>query len=226
MSARFPLVSVFADESCLGNGKAGDTPGGLGALVEFRRPDGTVQRFDLWAAEPDTTNNRMALRSVIDSFAAMSRKGNALSVRFTTDSRYIVDGMTSWVRGWIGRGWRRREGAVENVALWQAAVAAIAPHETEWVWVKGHAGHPQNEYANHLATRAAAQQDDSGGLVPSGFAAWWEAQAGKATARHPRAPFPEAARFRPAPPLPGAPPLPAAANARPHPYPHTSPRGP
>jgi ribonuclease HI len=146
----------------------------------------------------------------------MSRKGNALSVRFTTDSRYIVDGMTSWVRGWIGRGWRRREGAVENVALWQAAVAAIAPHETEWVWVKGHAGHPQNEYANHLATRAAAQQDDSGGLVPSGFAAWWEAQAGKATARHPLAPFPEAARVRPAPPLPGAPPLPAAANARPH----------
>jgi ribonuclease HI len=115
---------------------------------------------------------------------------------------------------------------VENVALWQAAVAAIAPHETEWVWVKGHAGHPQNEYANHLATRAAAQQDDSGGLVPSGFGAWWEAQAGKATARHPLAPFPDAARFRPAPPLPGAPPLPAAADARPHPYPHTSPRGP
>ena len=63
----YPLVAVFADESCLGNGKSGDTPGGLGALIEFRRADGAVQRFDLWASEPDTTNNRMALRSVIDS---------------------------------------------------------------------------------------------------------------------------------------------------------------
>ena len=72
MSATYPLVAVFADESCLGNGKSGDTPGGLGALIEFRRADGAVQRFDLWASEPDTTNNRMALRSVIDSYQAMS----------------------------------------------------------------------------------------------------------------------------------------------------------
>ena len=67
----------------------------IGALIEWRRPDGVVQRFDLWGAEPNTTNNRMALRSVIDTYAALSRKGNAMSVRFTTDSRYIVDGMTS-----------------------------------------------------------------------------------------------------------------------------------
>ena len=153
MSASHPLIAVYADESCLGNGKSGDTPGGFGALIEWRRPDGVVQRFDLWGAEPNTTNNRMALRSVIDTYAALSRKGNAMSVRFTTDSRYIVDGMTSWVKGWIARGWRRKEGAVENLELWQDAVAAIAPHESQWAWVKGHAGHPQNEYANHLATR-------------------------------------------------------------------------
>ena len=151
MSAMYPLVAVFADESCLGNGKSGDTPGGLGALIEFRRADGAVQRFDLWASEPDTTNNRMALRSVIDSYQAMSGKGNPLSVLFTTDSRYIVDGMTSWVRGWMARGWKRAQGPVENVELWQAAVDAVAMHETQWAWVKGHAGHPQNEYANHLA---------------------------------------------------------------------------
>ncbi|MCA0375198.1 MAG: ribonuclease HI [Gemmatimonadetes bacterium] len=201
MSARYPLVAVFADESCLGNGKAGATPGGLGALVEFQGADGSVRRFDLWASEPDTTNNRMALRSVIDTFAAMSRKGNALSVHFTTDSRYIVDGMTSWVRGWMARGWRRKEGAVENVELWQQAVSAIAMHEVQWSWVRGHAGHPQNEYANHLATRAAAAQDSSGGLVPSSFTTWWESYRGT---RQPLTPFPAAERFVPAPALPAA----------------------
>ncbi len=201
MSARYPLVAVYADESCLGNGKSGDTPGGLGALVEFRKADGSLARFDLWASEPNTTNNRMALRSVIDTYAAMSRKGNRLSVQFTTDSRYIVDGMTSWVKGWMARGWRRKEGAVENVELWQAAVESIALHETQWCWVKGHAGHPQNEYANHLATRAAAMQDATEGLVPSQFETWLAAQ-GPKTRSQPLSPFPVAERFVPAAPLP------------------------
>lgn len=201
MSARYPLVAVYADESCLGNGKSGATPGGLGALIEFRRADGTVSRFDLWASEPDTTNNRMALRSVIDSYRAMSRKGNRLSVQFTTDSRYIVDGMTSWVRGWMARGWRRKDGAVENVELWQEAVEAIALHETQWAWVKGHAGHPQNEYANHLATRAATAQDASDGLVASQFDAWMAAQGAKVRAQA-LSRFPLAERFVPAAALP------------------------
>ncbi len=201
MSARYPLVAVYADESCLGNGKSGDTPGGLGALVEFRKADGSLARFDLWASEPNTTNNRMALRSVIDTYAAMSRKGNRLSVQFTTDSRYIVDGMTSWVKGWMARGWRRKDGAVENVELWQAAVESIALHETQWCWVKGHAGHPQNEYANHLATRAAAMQDATEGLVPSQFETWLAAQ-GPKTRSQPLSPFPVAERFVPAAPLP------------------------
>lgn len=202
MSAQYPLVAVYADESCLGNGKSGDTPGGFGALVEFRKADGSVARFDLWAGEPDTTNNRMALRSVIDTYQAMSRKGNALSVQFTTDSRYIVDGMTSWVRGWMARGWRRKEGPVENVELWQAAVDAIAMHETQWNWVKGHAGHPQNEYANHLATRAAAAQDSSDGLIPSQFEPWWAANGAKFRGgTQALSPFPVAERFVPAPAL-------------------------
>jgi len=204
MSANHPLVSVYADESCLGNGKAGDTPGGFGAVVEYRKGDGPVQRFDLWASERDTTNNRMALRSVIDTVRAMSRKGNALSIHFTTDSRYIVDGMTSWVRGWIARGWKRKVGAVENLELWQEAVEVIAPHECMWAWVKGHAGHPQNEYANHLATRAAAQQDASDGLIASSFDAWMASlpvRAGKS--QPPVAPFPDASRFIAAAPLRG-----------------------
>ena len=205
MSARYPLVSVYADESCLGNGKSGATPGGLGALVEWRRPDGAIQRYDLWASEPDTTNNRMALRSVIDTYTALSRKGNSLSVQFTTDSRYIVDGMTSWVRGWIARGWRRKVGVVENLELWQAALVAIARHESQWVWVKGHAGHPQNEYANHLATRAAARQDSSGGLVESSFEEWWGEQTVRVgMARTALSPFPAPEGFRPAPALPAS----------------------
>lgn len=205
MSASYPLVSVYADESCLGNGKSGDTPGGLGALIEFRKADGSIQRFDLWASEPNTTNNRMALRSVIDSYEAMSRKGNALSVLFTTDSRYIVDGMTSWVKGWMARGWKRAQGPVENVELWQAAVAAVAMHETQWAWVKGHAGHPQNEYANHLATRAAAVQDRSDGLVVSSFERWWDAQPVRLnTKRTPLAVFPDVDSFVRSPALPQA----------------------
>lgn len=205
MSARFPLVAVYADESCLGNGRDGSNPGGLASLVEFKRASGVIQRFDLWASEPATTNNRMALRSVIDTFQALSRKGNQLSVVFTTDSRYIVDGMTQWVRGWMARGWRRKDGAVENVELWQAAVAAIASHEVEWRWVRGHAGHPQNEYANYLAMRAASNQDRSDGLVPSQFELWWAARTAKAVT--PPAsfdPFPDAAQFRPSAALPQA----------------------
>lgn len=199
MSARFPLVAVYADESCLGNGKAGRTPGGAGALVEYQGRDGQVRRFDLWLSEPDTTNNRMALRSVIDTFDAVSAKGNTLSVRFTTDSRYIVDGMTQWVSGWRARGWRRKAGAVENVELWQEAVESLRDHEVEWRWVRGHAGHAQNEYANHLATRSAAQQDNSPGLVPSAFDEWMASQ--KAGSTGAPDPFPDADAFRAAPPL-------------------------
>lgn len=206
MSAAHPLVAIYADESCLGNGKTTATPGGFGALVEWRRPDGVMQRFDLWGAAPDTTNNQMALRSVIDTFDALSRKGNRLSVRFTTDSRYIVDGMTSWVRSWIARGWRRKVGAVENLELWQAAVASIAKHDCEWMWVKGHAGHPQNEYANHLATRAAADQSASSGLIQSSFEQWWRDQPVKAGVPQAKiAPFPDPAGFSAAKPLPTSP---------------------
>ena len=204
MTARHPLVAVYADESCLGNGRSGATPGGLGSLVEFRKNDGTVQRFDLWASEPDTTNNRMALRSVIDTFSALSRKGNSLSVRFTTDSRYIVDGMTSWVFGWARNGWKRKTGAIENLHLWKEAIAATNGHEYQWQWVKGHAGHPQNEYANDLATAAAAQQSASGGLIASGFDAWLTARVERArSARQPAlAPFPDGATFRASSSLP------------------------
>lgn len=196
--ASHPLVSVYADESCLGNGKAGDTPGGAGGVVEWQHPaTGELLRWDWWIAEPDTTNNRMALRSVIETFAGLSRRGRTFSVLFTSDSKYIVDGMTAWVPGWRARGWTRKAGPIENLALWQEAVAAAERHEASWRWVKGHAGHPQNEYANHLATRAAAEQTASGGLVPSGFDAWLAAERARGRAGGRLDPFPDPARFRP-----------------------------
>ncbi len=203
--ASHPLVAVYADESCLGNGKAGDTPGGAGGLLEWRHPgSGEILRWDWWVSEPDTTNNRMALRSVIETFAGLSEKARTFSVVFTSDSKYVVDGMTSWVPGWMARGWTRKTGPIENLELWQTAIAAAARHERMWRWVRGHNGHPQNEYANHLATRAAADQTQSGGLVPSGFDAWVTAERAKGKLRGALDPFPTREVFVPAPAYPHA----------------------
>jgi ribonuclease HI len=145
----------------------------------------------------------MALRSAIEAFRILSSKGRRLRVVFTSDSQYLVKGMTEWVHGWAARGWRRREGEIENLALWQEAVERARPHEVEWRWVRGHAGHAQNEYADHLATRAAADQTSSG-RVASGFEAWMEAR--QANTRRGRigapSPFPDPHHFRAARRLP------------------------
>ena len=186
-----PLVAVYADESCLGNGREGENPGGAGVLVEYRRPEGAIVRHDLWVAEAATTNNRMALRSVIESLGALARKGRRFRVVFTTDSRYIVDGMTRWVHDWARRRWRRKSGAIENLELWQDALRAAAPHEVSWHWVRGHHGHPQNEYANDLAMRAAGEQSSSNGLVESGFDVWHTARPVRAGKHAEPAPFPD-----------------------------------
>lgn len=202
--ADLPLVAIYADESCLGNGKAGDNPGAAGALLEFRQPDGTVVRRDLWTSERATTNNRMALRSVIDSLEALGRKGSRFRVQFTSDSRYLVDGMSDWVHGWARKGWTRSGGAIENLELWWTALDAARPHAVAWRWVRGHNGHAQNEYANHLATRAAAAQDATDGWVASGFDAWLETPAGRKAAGHMDA-FPDDATFKASRALPAVP---------------------
>ena len=205
MSSRYPLVAIFADESCLGNGKKGDTPGGAGGLVEYRRPDGgELVRRDFWISERSTTNNRMALRSAIDGMRALSRKGGRFSVVFTSDSRYLIDGMSDWVHGWARRGWTRKTGPIENLELWKEALVALDAHEVEWRWVKGHVGHAQNEYANHLATRAAADQTASQGLVESGFADWLTTQRLKGVVKGNPDPFPDPASFKASRALPAA----------------------
>jgi ribonuclease HI len=131
-----------------------------------------IERFDYFLSEPDTTNNRMALRSAIAVLELLRPRGGPLAITFVTDSNYIVLGMTQWVPGWRARGWRRKGGAIENLDLWQDLVAKAGGHRIHWRWVRGHAGHAKNEYANELATRAAADQGASDGLAASAFLPW------------------------------------------------------
>jgi ribonuclease HI len=200
-----PLVAIYADESCLGNGREGANPGGAAGVIEHVNPaTERLTRWDYWIAEPGTTNNRMALRSAIEAFRVISRRGGRFRVLFTSDSQYLVKGMTEWVYGWASRGWRRKEGASENLELWRELGDAAAPHRVQWQWVRGHAGHPQNEYANDLAVRAAREQTSSDGARTSGFDEWLEAQRVRQRVTLEPAPFPTGRPFAPARPLPRA----------------------
>lgn len=167
-------IVVHADESCLGNGREGDNPGGAGGLVEVRRGPQIVRR-DFFVAEPATTNNRMALRSASLALELLGAKGRPLALEFVSDSEYLVKGMTQWLRGWLRRGWKN----VKNPEQWQRLVALAGPHDITWRWVRGHDANAKNEYADFLATRAAQDLHSSDGLVESGFLAWLEAQRAK-----------------------------------------------
>jgi ribonuclease HI len=126
-------------------------------------------RRDFWVSEPDTTNNRMAIRSGIEALRALRLP---CEVTFVSDSQYLVKGMREWLPGWKARGWKRKAGAIENLELWKELDRAAARHRVSWEWIRGHEGHPQNEYANDLAVGAARTLGNSGGLVESGFEAW------------------------------------------------------
>ncbi len=195
-------VAIYADESCLGNGRDGDNPGGAGAMLEFSREDGALVRRDVWVSAPGTTNNRMALMSVIASFDALHTKGSRFRVTFTSDSRYLIDGMREWLHGWARRGWSRTAGPIENLELWWQAIRAVNGSAVDWRWVRGHDGHAQNEYVNDLAVRAAKEQIASEGWVASGFDDWIAARTG-AKVSAPEL-FPR--DFRAAKPLPAPPP--------------------
>jgi len=167
------VAVVHLDESCLGNGREGDNPGGAGGLIELRTRGG-IQRRDIYLSAPATTNNRMALAGAAETLEVLAAKGARLRVLIVSDSEYLVKGMREWAPGWERHGWVRRGGAIENLALWQRLVAAARLHETQLTWVRGHKGHAKNEYANDLAIRAAREQLDSKGAVESGFPAWLE----------------------------------------------------
>ena len=172
------IAVLHLDESCLGNGREGDNPGGTAAIIECRTSEG-VQRRDFYLSSPATTNNRMALVGAAESLRLLAARGARLSVLMVSDSQYLVKGMREWVPGWVARDWRRRTGAIENLELWRELVQAASLHEVQWTWVRGHRGHPKNEYANDLAVLAAREQRSSGGIVASEFPRWLAARTAK-----------------------------------------------
>jgi len=140
-----PTVAIFTDGACKGN----PGPGGWGAILRFGG-----QEKELNGAEPLTTNNRMELQAAIQALAALTKP---CSVDLTTDSVYVRDGITKWVHGWQKNGWKTADRKpVKNDDLWQALLGAARPHQVRWHWVKGHAGHAENERADALANAAIA----------------------------------------------------------------------
>ncbi len=173
------IAILHLDESCLGNGREGENPGGGGGLIEARSGNGRIERRDFYISAPATTNNRMALAGAIAALQLLSKKGARLSALIVSDSQYLVKGMREWVPGWSVRGWRRKEGPIENHELWKALLASSRLHDVQWTWVRGHKGHAKNEYANDLAVKAAREQATSEGIVASGFGDWLDGKRAK-----------------------------------------------
>lgn len=153
-------VEAWSDGSSRGN----PGPGGYGAVLRYVGPDGTAHERELSAGYRRTTNNRMELMGAIAALEALRRP---CAVTMTTDSQYVCNAFNQhWIAGWQKRGWKTAsKQPVKNVDLWRRLIAAAAPHEVTWVWVKGHAGHPENERCDALATAAAdgrALLDDAG----------------------------------------------------------------
>ena len=140
---RVPEVEIFTDGACRGN----PGPGGWAAILRY----GEVEK-ELSGGERATTNNRMEMTAAISGLEALKRP---CRVRLYTDSQYVRDGIMQWLPGWKAREWRTADKKpVKNVDLWQRLDAAAAPHRVEWIWVRGHAGHPENERADALARAA------------------------------------------------------------------------
>ncbi|MEO6218333.1 MAG: ribonuclease HI [Sphingomonas sp.] len=144
LTAELSKVEIATDGACKGN----PGPGGWGVIIR----SGTRER-ELSGGESLTTNNRMELMAAIEGLNALKRPCH---VTLSTDSRYVMDGLTKWIKGWQKNGWKTAaKQPVKNADLWQALLAAAKPHRIEWLWVKGHAGHPDNERADKLASDAA-----------------------------------------------------------------------
>jgi ribonuclease HI len=167
-----PVAILHLDESCLGNGREGENPGGGGGLIEIRSRRRRIERRDFFLHEPATTNNRMALKGATRALELLARKGARLSLLMVSDSQYLVRGMREWVDGWKARGWTRKGGPIENLELWKQLDAARARHDVQWTWLRGHYQHPKNEYADWLAVRAAREQRSTEGAVESEFSDW------------------------------------------------------
>jgi ribonuclease HI len=136
-------VEAWTDGACRGN----PGPGGWGVLLRYKGKEKT-----LYGAERETTNNRMELMAAIQALESLTRQ---CKVQLTTDSQYVHKGVTEWLPNWKRRGWKTAaKKPVKNVDLWQRLDKAVAEHDVEWHWVRGHSGHPENEQADALANQA------------------------------------------------------------------------
>ena len=135
-------IEIFTDGACSGN----PGPGGWGAILRTG-----AHEKEIWGGEPHTTNNRMELIAVIRALELLKRP---VAARVHTDSQYVQKGISEWIRGWKARGWKTAAKApVKNEDLWRALDEAASAHQVQWVWVRGHAGHPENERADALARK-------------------------------------------------------------------------
>ena len=143
-----PQLFAYTDGACSGN----PGPGGWGVLMLARDGTAVVKERELSGGEGLTTNNRMELLAAINALEALDR---ASAVTVITDSAYVKDGITKWIHGWKRNGWTKK-GGLKNVELWQRLDSAAARHQVRWEWVRGHAGHPENERADELARAGMA----------------------------------------------------------------------
>lgn len=145
-----PDLYAYTDGACSGN----PGPGGWGVLLRASEGGQVLKERELCGGEADTTNNRMELLAAIQ---ALETLGRASTITIVTDSAYVKNGVTSWIHGWKRNGWRTADKKpVKNAELWQRLDSAQARHTVTWKWVKGHAGHPENERADALARAGMA----------------------------------------------------------------------
>lgn len=145
-----PDLYAYTDGACSGN----PGPGGWGVLLRASEGGQVLKERELCGGEADTTNNRMELLAAIQ---ALETLGRASTITIVTDSAYVKNGVTSWIHGWKRNGWRTADKKpVKNAELWQRLDSAQARHTVTWKWVKGHAGHPENERADALARTGMA----------------------------------------------------------------------
>ncbi len=150
MTQQSPTVELYSDGACSGN----PGPGGYGTILRLGNHEKELSGY---AAE--TTNNRMEMLGAISGLEALTR---SCRVCVTTDSQYLVKGMTEWISGWQKKGWKNsKKEEVANRDLWERLLSLAGKHQIEWVWVKGHAGHPENERCDELARLEISKASDS-----------------------------------------------------------------
>ncbi len=145
-------VEIFCDGACSGN----PGPGGFGCILRSG-----AREKELAGADPHTTNNRMELTAAITALESLKRP---CDVVLTTDSQYLVKGMTEWIQGWLRRGWKNsKKEDVLNRDLWERLLALSRTHRIQWVWIRGHNGHPENERCDELARQAIVSMQKTAG---------------------------------------------------------------